>query len=307
MSLASPQAPGTAADAGGTITDWRAWLDDLQGRHAEPGDAVRSVLRAQAPALPADALGAEALRLAEHVWLGHAADAAGLQGFVDALPPAFARAEATAPSLQRARWAMAVLAGLPAPAPATDAIRWRALQNVVLAMGWRGRAAEAFDLLCADEAAAAAHGKAEAGVAYASSANNVAGHLQDSAGQDAGRDALMLQAAALARRAWTHAGNWMHVERADYRLALCHAAAGQGAEAVVHAQRCLAGCEAAGEQADAVEHYFAHEALVRAHRAAGTIGQADASLQRMQALLPTIAEADGLRAWCADVLAGLNA
>jgi hypothetical protein len=119
----------------------------------------------------------------------------------------------------------------------------------------------------------------------------------------------MLEAAATARRAWARAGGWREVERADYRLALCHAAADQGAEAVAHARRCLAGVEAGdpatGTVADAVEHFFAHEALVRAYRAAGDAVAAAVSVQRMHALLPAIAKADGLRDWCAQALADL--
>lgn len=124
------------------------------------------------------------------------------------------------------------------------------------------------------------------------------------AARDAARDALMLQAATIARQAWGHAGNWRHAERAEHRLALCHAAAGHGAAAVQHAQQCLAGCAAAGDAADAVEHFFAHEALAHAHRAAGDAGAAAVARATMAMLLPRIDEADGLRAWCADVLAG---
>lgn len=297
--------PATEAPAS-LGTPLRDWLDDAQGRHADAPADVTAALAERAATLPADAEGAEALRLAEHVWLGHAGDAAGLQAFVDRLPPAWRDTPATAPSLQRAQWALAVLARSPAPALA-DAPRWRALQNVVLAMASQGRAAEALGLLLADEPAALAQGRSEAGQAFAAMANNVAGHLQDSAGHDAARDTLMLQAAALARRAWASAGTWLHVERADYRLALCHAAAGQGAEAVIHAQRCLAACVAAGDEADAMEHFFAHEALAQAHRAAGDAAAAAAARQRMHRLLPDIAEAEGLRAWCADVLSKLPA
>lgn len=283
----------------------RLWLDQAMDRHAAAPDAVARELAERAAALPVDAEGAEALRLAEHVWLGHLGDGGALQSFVDRLPAAFAEHASTAPSLQRVRWALATLAGTVAPAPA-DAPRWRAQQNVVLALARQGRCAEAARLLLADEAAAQAHGQAEAGQAFAAMANNVAGHLQDHAGSDSARDAVMLQAAALARRAWASAGTWLHVERADYRLALCHAAAGQGAEAVMHARHCLQACEAAGQHADAMEHFFAHEALVRAHRAAGDAPAADAAQQRMQGLLPDITDADGLRAWCADVLADLQ-
>jgi hypothetical protein len=284
----------------------RSWLDQAQSQHADQPLAITAGLRSRAVHLPADADGAEAIRLAEHVWLAHAADAAGLQAFLDALPAALGQAASTAPSVERARLALAWLAGQPVPALA-DTLRWRLLQNVVLAMAAQGRSAQALGLLQTAESAALAQGRSEAGKAFAATANNVASHLQDGPRGEAARDTLMLQAAALARRAWASAGGWMQVERADYRLALCHAAAGQGAEAVEHARRCLAGCVAATDQADAVEHFFAHEALLRAHHAVGNAAAAGAALQRMQALLPDITEADGLRAWCARVLATLPA
>jgi hypothetical protein len=284
----------------------RSWLDQAQSQHADQPSAITAGLRSRAAHLPADADGAEAIRLAEHVWLAHAADAAGLQAFLDALPAALGQAASTAPSVERARLALAWLAGQPVPALA-DTLRWRLLQNVVLAMAAQGRSAQALGLLQTAESAALAQGRSEAGKAFAATANNVASHLQDGPRGEAARDAWMLQAAALARRAWASAGGWMQVERADYRLALCHAAAGQGAEAVEHARRCLAGCVAATDQADAVEHFFAHEALLRAHHAVGNAAAAGAALQRMQALLPDITEADGLRAWCARVLATLPA
>lgn len=314
----------------------RSLLDDALARHADAPADIAALLLAQAPTLPADAEGAEAIRLAEHVLLGHCADADGLAAFVAALPPALTADVATAPALQRVRWALAQVRaqmqaqmqmqaplGSDASPALPDALRWRALQNVVLALAGQGRCGEAAALLAADEAAALAHGADEAGVAYATAANNVAGHLQTGnpgavaargatceserdTERDADRDALMLQAAAIARRAWASAGNWMHVERAEYRLALCHAAAGNGAAAEHHAGLCLAGCLAAGEAADAVEHYFAHEALVRAHRAAGDAPAASAALQHMAGLLTQISQADGLRDWCAETLADLQ-
>ncbi len=296
----------TATDPTGQPATLRSWLDQAQSQHADQPAATAAALTARAPGLPSDADGAEAIRLAEHVWLAHAADTTGLRAFLDALPAALVDDASTAPSLQRARLALAWLAGKPVPAQ-PDATRWRVLQNVVLAMAAQGRSADALGLLQADEDAALAQGPSDAGKAFAATANNVASHLQDGPRGDAARDTLMLQAAAIARRAWASAGGWLQVERADYRLALCHAAAGQGNEAVDHARRCLAGCVAAGEQADAVEHFFAHEALVRAHRAAGDAAAANAAVQQMQALLDDIAQAEGLRAWCADVLAALPA
>lgn len=296
----------TAVDPASPPDTLRHWLDQAQSQHADQPLAIAAGLAARAASLPADADGAEAIRLAEHVWLAHAANIAGLQAFVAALPPALSQHASTAPSLQRAHLALAWLTGLPMP-PHTDASRWRVLQNVVLAMAAQGRSEQALALRQADEANALAQGPSDAGKAFAATANNVAGHLQDGPRGDVGADALMLQAAAIARRGWASAGGWMQVERADYRLALCHAAAGQGAEAVEHARRCLAGCVAAVDQADALEHFFAHEALVRAYRAAGDAAAAGAALQRMQALLADVPEADGLRAWCAELLLALPA
>lgn len=296
----------------------RVFLDDALARHGDAPAAVATALLTRGPTLPADAEGAEAIRLAEHVFLGHRADPDGLAAFLVSLPSALATDASTAPSLQRARWAVALVQARPTaalPPALPDAPRWRALQNVVLALAGLGRCSEAAALLAADEAAAMAHGGDEAGVAYASTANNVAGHLQSGnlggdAQPDAPRhaesDALMLQAAAIARRAWDSAGHWMHVERAEYRLALCYAVAGNGAAAVHHAALCLAGCQAAGDAADAVEHYFAHEALVRAHRAAGDAPAAVAALQRMPVLLAQISEADGLRDWCTQTWVDLQ-
>ena len=40
---------------------------------------TNALLTQRAPELPPDALGGEAIRLAEHLWLGHLADPAGLE------------------------------------------------------------------------------------------------------------------------------------------------------------------------------------------------------------------------------------
>ena len=242
--------------------------------------------------------------------LSHLGDATALAALLAALPPALVQAPATAPSVQRLQWSLALVQGRPAATTPPALQRWQALQNVVLALAAQRRWAEAASLLAADEAAARDHGRSEAATAYASAANNVAMELQTSGpargqARDADRDALMLQAATIARRAWGHAGTWRHAERAEYRLALCHAAAGQGAAARHHAGLCLAGCEAAGAEADATEHFFAHEALAHAHHAAGDAAANAAARAQMAALLPQIEVTDGLRAWCAEVLAAV--
>jgi hypothetical protein len=140
--------------------------------------------------------------------------------------------------------------------------------------------------------------------ACAASANNVALDMRLGPRGDAGRDALMLVAAELARRAWAAVGTWMQVERAEYQLALCHAALGRGDAALQQAARCLAVCDAEG--ADAVERFFAHEALAHAHRARGDADAAAQQFDAMRALLPAIAD-DGTREWCAHTLDALLA
>lgn len=169
-----------------------------------------------------------------------------------------------------------------------------------VAEGLRARAPS----LLADEAAAAACAASDAGRAYAASANNVAQDLAAGPRGDAARDQLMRVAAHLSQRAWAQAGTWLQQQRAEYRLALCHAVLGQGQAALIHARRCLAACQAGdGQQAaDAVEHFFAFEALARAHHAASDAAGAAAAAERMAGLLPDIDLADGLRAWCEQAL-----
>ncbi|MBX3637187.1 MAG: hypothetical protein KF683_17600 [Rubrivivax sp.] len=272
------------------------WLNGAWDRHAETPRAVADELQQRAATLPDDGDGAMAVRLAEHVLLAHLDDAPTLQRVLEALPHGATLDAAAA----RARWALGVLGGDAEVPPLPDAARWGALQNVVLALLQRGQVAAARECLLAEEGTAAASEDAAARRAYAATANNVAVDLRLGPRGDAARDALMLDAAALARRAWERAGTWMHVERADYQLAMCHAVLGQGGPARAAAQACLAACEREG--ADAAERFFAHECNVHAERAAGDTAAAAAHRERMAALLEQVEDA-GLRSWCAETLA----
>lgn len=317
------------------------WLAQAQQGHADAPQAVAAQLLARAARLPADSDGAAAVRLAEHVMLAHLADDAALRTFLAALNPAAGAAatrdaagaeaadRAGPAALQaacaRARWAAGVMAGIeglrptavmvpeaapaaldPAPGGPPTAERWRVLQNLVLALARQGRLSAAGDWLRAPRQAAIAHPDADARRAYAASTNNVAGDLRAERRGDApdlaDRDALMLEAATLARHAWAAAGTWLQVERADYQLALCHAATGDAAAARHCAAACLARCEAEG--ADAVERFFGHEALARAEAAAGDTGAFDRQCMQMHDLIQVIADAD-MQAWCRQVLADL--
>ena len=300
------------------MADLRHFLDEAHETHARQARAVADELLARAAALPPDDIGAEAVRLAEHVMLGHLADAGALGRFLQALPGLSTPADPPAAAAwsearARAQWALDTLAAEGDPDARTsgrgastlpDAPRWRALQNVVLALAATGRVAAASARLADEAAAATAHPEADARRAYAACTNNVALELREGPRGDAARDALMLEAAALARRAWTAAGTWLHVERADYQLARCHAAIGRGAEALAFANACLDGCVMNG--ADADERFFAHEALCHAHRAAGDEASAANERQRMRALLDEVTDAE-MHAWCSAVLAGIEA
>jgi hypothetical protein len=299
------------------MADLRRFLDQAHDTHPHEPRAIADQLLARAAALPADETGAEAVRLAEHVMLGHLADTGTLQRFLQALPRPSAAADPTphaawSEARARVQWALHMLADEGAATARDDghgaaslaaAPRWRALQNVVLALAGTGRVSEASAHLSCEAEAATAHADPEARRAYAICTNNVALELREGPRGDPARDALMLEAAVLARRAWTAAGTWLHVERADYQLARCHAVIGRGTEALACARACLDACMANGAEAD--ERFFAHEALWHAQRAAGDDAGAAIERKRMHALLEQIADAE-THAWCAATLAGIE-
>ncbi|WP_284618286.1 hypothetical protein [Aquabacterium humicola] len=286
--------------------DLRAFLDGAYDTHAASPQAIAEALAARAPTLPADDEGAEALRLAEHVLLGHLADADALQRLLAALPAGFRDAPggACADAVGRVRWALARVGDAADLPPIGEPSRWRVLQNVLLAWIATGRGGDASRTLRESEPQAAGSPDTATRQAFAACANNLALHLREGPRGNAARDALMLDAATIARRAWQGAGTWMHVERADYQLARCHAVLGRGDEALAHARSCLAICEAEG--ADAAERFFAHEALWHAARAAGDADAAGRQRDRMQGLLAEVGD-EALRTWCAQVLQDLPA
>jgi hypothetical protein len=272
----------------------RAWLDAAWDRHDRAPGEVLAGLRERAPTLPDDDDGAEALALAEHVALGHLGDAEGLAALLPLLPPHAGLDSGR----ERAAWALAAIDGRTHEAPL--ALRCRALDGAVLALAHRGQVAQARALLLAPEAEALASDDAAVRRAFAASANNVAGGLRGAAREQA-RDALMLEAAALARRAWERAGSWLHVERADWQLAMCHASAGDAAGAIRHGKSCLARCVAEG--ADAYERFFAHQCLAEAYGCSGDAAAVAAQRDQMVALLAEVQD-PALRAYCESTLAG---
>jgi len=274
--------------------------------HARAPRDVAAALEARVGTLGADADSAGAIGLAEHVWLAHLADAEGLERFLASLSPATLSASETHTALQRARWVLDTFAGR-AAANLPDAARWRAQQSLWSAWVAHGRAGEALAMLRSEVPRALAHPDEAARRSLAATSNNLAADLRDGVRGDQARDALMLAAAANARDLWASAGTWVHVERADYQLARCHAAAGDGPRALAHAHACLAAIDAHADEpeADAFERFYAHESLAWAHRANRDAGAAAAQRAKMATLAADVA-AD-LRSWCDDALRDFDA
>lgn len=174
-------------------------------------------------------------------------------------------------------------AGLP-----EGSTRARVLAVAASALAGQRRIDEALDLF--DEALRAAdYGPTKddpAARALAVTGNNLACALEERAGRTPAEDRLLELAARTGRRFWEVAGGWTQVERAEYRLAMTFVALGRPQDALTHARACLSVCEANG--ADAGERFFAHEALARAHHAAGEAASARAARARMTELQVTI-------------------
>lgn len=287
--------------------DLASFIDHGWDIHAEQPQAVAQALLARAPGLPADEVAARAIVLADHVCLAHLHDSPTLQRFLQALPAAVRSADACQPVLGRIAWTLAVADGREPPATA-DALRWRGMQSLWALWLAAGRAADLLQMLQHEQPRALAHDDKTACSQLAATCNNLAVELRTGVRGQSERDAVMLALARASRALWQRAGTWVHVERADYQLARCHAVLGQGAEAVQHARACLAAVEAHADdpQADAFERFFAHEAMAWALHVAGDAAAAAGQRMQMQGLLPQVDD-EGNRAWCAQALADYDA
>jgi hypothetical protein len=282
--------------------DLAAFVTEAWDVHAERARDVAEGLSARAASVRSDTAGADAINLAEHVWLSHLQDEAGLQAFLHTVARPETQSD-TGAAWQRAMWALDTLAGqppsaLPEPPPAA---RWRALQNVWTPLMLRGHAAQVRTALKTELPLALAHTEVAARRGLAATCNNMAVELRTGRRGNAELDALMLDLACAARALWGSAGTWVHAERAEYQLARCHAVLGQGAVALLHAQACLAiiDANANAPEADALERFFAHEALAWAHHAAGGAGAAAEQRALMAARNTEITDAE-LHAWAAQ-------
>lgn len=171
-------------------------------------------------------------------------------------------------SLQRCRASLALCSGAGDARPTLtggDACRTTVMAACSLASHDSGRA-----LLLLEEATAAAATLPDDDAAVrsvASFCNNIAGTLQEHGDLSDSSRSLMLRAADLSRSHWERAGTWREVERAEYRLAVCHLAAGDGPRALKHAELCDRIVRENGSEP--LEVFFASEAIALSALATG--------------------------------------
>lgn len=291
------------------MSDLQRFIDTAWDEHVSDAAAV-SLRLPLALEQVRDEPGLMALaHLAQHVYGEHLGQWADGLKFMAALgrDPAFQPHGASGAALMRHRGALALAGGsgdVRSTLSTSDAVRVTASAACSLALRDSVRAASLLQEAVAQADAAGLPDQDPAVQALAAQANNIAAGLEEAPAQDEAARALMLQAAALARRFWGRAGGWLEAERAEYRLALCWLRAGDADRARSHAQACLAIVQAQPEAA-ALERFFAWEALGRIAAAAGDgPGLADAR-QQAQGAFDALAEAD--QAWCRGSLDKLAA
>jgi hypothetical protein len=158
-----------------------------------------------------------------------------------------------------------------------------------------------FELALAEVEALAPDDPAHRAVAV--TANNLAQTLEEKPARTAGETELMLRAARAARKLWEIAGTWVHVGRAEYRLAKSHLVAGHIDLARSHAQQCLSLCQT--NAAPALELFWAHEALASVARAADDPEAVQSHMAAMTHHLGAVD--DSVRPWCEQGLSRLVA
>ena len=132
----------------------------------------------------------------------------------------------------------------------------------------------------------------------AANSNNIAASLRDLAPLEPAPRELMLRAARAARTQWKRAGTWLEVERAEYRLAVCHLAAGDPVQALRHAELC--DCVVRENGSAPLEVFFAAEALCLSARALGDAAAGTAHLAAARQAFDALPASD--QAWCRATL-----
>ncbi len=137
--------------------------------------------------------------------------------------------------------------------------------------------------------------------ALAIAGNNLAAALEEQATRTPAQTQGMVAAAQGGLAFWRLAGTWLEEERAHYRLARSHLAAGEPVPAVEAAKDCAQVCLT--NDAPAFERFFAYAVLARALREAGRRTDGDDMRDEALAWFDRIPESE--RRWCEADLAEL--
>lgn len=264
--------------------DFDTWIGRAWDAHASDTDGVAATLIGEGlPLASSDDHRLALARLAKHVHgehLGRWADGRATLARIGAgmAGPAAATLKVLDASLGLAEGTDDPRTGM----SASERVRVTAMAASALGEHDTARAAALLHEALADAETAGLADDDLAVRALAITGNSLAGTLEEKPTRTEAERELMILAARTSRTCWARAGTWLETERADYRLAMTWLQAGDAAEARRHAQACLAIVRE--NDAPALEHFFAWEALGAVERAAGnTTGHAQAVAQAREA------------------------
>ncbi len=287
--------------------DYDSFLDTAWTDHATQAAAVAERLRSQALALATEeARIAPLAHLTQHVFgdhLGRWTEGLALLEQLAALPVTQGAAAMTVARFQHALKLAGGLADGRAELDASERIRVTALAAAQLGAHDSARSLALLEdgLAAAERAALPDKDPAHRNLAIAG--NGIASTLEEVTDRSEAQTRLMLRAAQVARRFWALAGTWLETERADYRLAMSHLAAGLLPQARQHAQDCLELVQAQGNVP--LEAFFGWEVLGRVERAAGNATGHGHAVRQAETAFAGLADSD--KGWCQASLDALKA
>lgn len=277
------------------------FLEQAQIDHATAAAAVAARLPEGFALLAAEPDEAEAFaRFTEHVVLGHLDNSSALAQWIERLRPFATSNAGLANTLARSSLALALAQGeAPNDTVLSAGERVRAYGNALLALTRRGAWSEIRAMVSSARELAESAGDPAASKALGAITNNLAGDLRfyyPTHRADPDYAAVMVDAARLALAAWCRVGGWLEQQRADYQLAMCLAATGEGDAALAAAASAWRTCEA--NDADDEECFYALEAVAHAQCAAGELTKAHEIRAKMAdrlARMPPSAQAYAVR------------
>lgn len=287
--------------------DFDTFLNTAWNDHASQAAAVAERLQDQALAyVTEEARVLPVAHLAQHVFGEHLGRWADGLAFMDRMAALPAATGAGAQAVKRFQASLNLAGGLQdrrAGFDASERVRITALAAANLTLHDVDRSLALLEEAVAEAGRAALPDQDPAHRNIAVAANNTAATLEEMPARSAAQTQLMLRAAQVARRHWGLAGTWLETERADWRLAVCHLAAGQLQQARQHAQDCLETVQAHGSVP--LEAFFGWEALGRVERADGNATGHAQALAHAEAAFAGLAEGD--KHWCQASLDKLRA